>query len=115
MAFRGHTWEGGTLCCVSTLSARPDGSCHCGEEEERWKGKGKEGCVSRGLTAPEWPVPRATTSGDHLQLAHPASSILVPFPPAHAHFVAVFFQMGEAEWGRSGREGVIQSWEEEEA
>ncbi|KAK5881405.1 hypothetical protein CesoFtcFv8_022209 [Champsocephalus esox] len=47
------------------------------------------------LTASEWPVPRATTSGDHLQLAHPASSILVPFPPAHAHFVAVFFQMGE--------------------
>lgn len=62
------------------------------EEEERWKEKGKGGSFESLSTVPEWPVPRATTSGDHLQLAHPASSILFPFPLA---FSTVFFQMGE--------------------
>lgn len=52
------------------------------------------------LTALEWPVPRATTSGDHLLLAQPASSILAA--PAHAHFLTLFFQMGGGGGGGSG-------------
>lgn len=64
-------------------------------EEERWKEKGKEGSSESPLTAPEWSVPRATTSGDHLLLAYPASSAFVPFPLAHAHFLTLFFQVGE--------------------
>lgn len=62
---------------------------------EAMEGKGERGSSEPPLTAPEWPVPRATTSGDHLQLVHPASSVRVPFPLAHAHFLTGFFQMGE--------------------
>lgn len=87
---RGHTWEGGTLCC-STLSARPDGSCHW--KRRRSDGRKRErGSSELLLTVPEWPVPRATTSGDHLQLAHPTSSILFPFPLA--------FSLCFSKWGR---------------
>lgn len=58
------------------------------------EGKEEGGALS---PAPEWPVPRASTSGDHLQLAHPAPSVLIPFPFGHArtHVLILFFQMGE--------------------
>lgn len=45
--------------------------------------------------APEWPVPRATTSGDHLQLAHPTPSVLVPLPLVRTCVPISLFQMGE--------------------
>lgn len=62
------------------------------EEVEPWKEKRREGLSP----APEWPVPRASTSGDHLQLAHPTPSVLSPFPfgHAHTHVPVLFFQMG---------------------
>ena len=71
------------------------------EKEERWKEKGKEeeegGAGSESpLTAPEWPIPRAITSGDHLQLAQPASSILVPFPSCARWLFSLCF----SRWGR---------------
>lgn len=47
---------------------------------------------------PKWLVPRATTSGDHLQRAHPALSVLIPFP--HVHFL--IFQMEEMCSGSTG-------------
>lgn len=51
------------------------------EEEERWKEKGKKGGrLELALTELEWPVPRAATSGDHLQLAPSASSLPSSFP-----------------------------------
>jgi len=54
-------------------------------------------------TAPEWPVPRATTSGDSLQLAHPVSSSLSHL--ARVPFLTVFFQMGRREEGGGGGGG----------
>lgn len=91
VACRGHTWEGGDSA-ASPLSL-PGQMAPVTERG----GGAMEGKVEGGeLSAvPEWPVPRATTSGDHLQLAHPAPSVLIPFPLAHAHFLILFFQMGE--------------------
>lgn len=56
------------------------------EEEESWKETGEGGSFESLSTVPEWPVPRAATSGDHLQLAFPASSILFPSPLSHSGF-----------------------------
>lgn len=72
------------------------------EKEERWKGKGEGGSSESPLTAPEWPVPRATTSGDHLQLARHASSIPVPFSSRAHTFSLLFFQMGGGDSGGGG-------------
>lgn len=68
-------------------------------------GGAMEGKVEGGelSTVPEWPVPRATTSGDHLQLAHPAPSVLIPFPLAHAHFLILFFLDGGGGSGAFGQ------------
>ncbi|MEQ2247234.1 hypothetical protein ILYODFUR_007251 [Ilyodon furcidens] len=55
------------------------------EEEERWKEKREGGSSEPSLTGLEWPVPRAATSGDHLQLAQTASSLPSSFP--HAYFL----------------------------
>lgn len=106
MARRGHTLGGwdSLLCLHSLCQARWLLSLR--EEVERWKrgGKkrGKEGSSESPLTAPKWPVPRATTSGDHLQLAHAASSFFVLFPLANAHFLTLFLDMGGGGGGGSG-------------
>lgn len=108
VACGGHTWEGGTL--HSLFQARwllSPGERGGGAMEGK---RGRRGALSRPLTAPEWPVPRATTSGDHLQLAHPASSIFPPSPSsphAHAHFLTLFFQMRGGGGGGSGGSGVF--------
>lgn len=98
MAHRGHTWEGWDFVLHSLCQARWLLSLK--GEEERWKEKGEGWSSESPLTALEWPVPRATTSGDHLLLAQPASSILIAL--AHAHFSHSVFPDGGGGGGGSG-------------
>lgn len=98
MAHRGHTWEDWDFVLHSLCQARWLLSLK--GEEERWKEKGEGWSSESPLTALEWPVPRATTSGDHLLLAQPASSILIAL--AHAHFSHSVFPDGGGGGGGSG-------------